>query len=116
MVFRPYKSSIQADKNEASFNDAEKLVKTVEKLARKQNCDIFKQSKGRGPYSANYRAKGGNFFHCWGKSSLALFKHLSFKFVWFGNQDSTRRFLGMTKMPLLPIGKLPEVSSIGQFS
>ena len=28
----------------------------------------------------------------------------------------TRRFLGMTKMPLLPIRKLPEVSSNGQFS
>ena len=28
----------------------------------------------------------------------------------------TRRFLGMTKMPLLPVGKLPEVSSIGQVS
>ena len=26
----------------------------------------------------------------------------------------TRQFLGMTKMPLLPIRKLPEVSSIGQ--
>ena len=28
----------------------------------------------------------------------------------------SRRFLGMTKMPLLPIRKLPEVSSIGQVS
>ena len=29
---------------------------------------------------------------------------------------ATRRNLGMTKMPLLPIRKLPEVSSIGQVS
>ena len=29
---------------------------------------------------------------------------------------STRGFLGMTKMPLLPIRKLPVVSSIGQVS
>ena len=29
-------------------------------------------------------------------------------------QVGTRRFLGMTKMPLLQIKKLPEVGSIGQ--
>ena len=28
----------------------------------------------------------------------------------------SRRFVGMTKMPLLPIRKLPEVSSIGKVS
>ena len=33
-----------------------------------------------------------------------------------GELVPARRFLGMTKMPLLPIRKLPEVSSIGQVS
>ena len=32
------------------------------------------------------------------------------------NEQNSRRFLGMTKMPLLPIRKLPEVSSIRQVS